>query len=463
MLKLLLPFALAGLSAAAPAQCDLANTEATYEGPNALQRVLQDVVNSGDFSTAVRLLCTGQLDLDDPQTAQTASWLLAMAGREIEAEATFDRSMPRAGFVIDEEVAYVPAIDEIARRAADHRLTIINEGHHIARNRWFALALARRLFDQGYEILTVEALNNFDDSNQFHGPVLHSSGILTNAPALATLINEFISLGGRVYPHERTLAQQRQGVDRELAQAENVLGIIRENPDAKILSLVGFDHVSEAPHLFAGRLTAISGLDVLSVDQVAGMPRGENSYSEMQPHLPSQQQIFQQAMIPIDISGNPVVVGTDRIVDLVVVHPPSTARHGRPAWLATEYGLQFVEPPTLNEVYSLPAVIEARPLGTGSNEVPSDRIYQDSSSLPWLALPRGEYTITFATPEGVFEAPTSLIVQQVITKQSQSPLPTTIPPRRTGVSGHQIFQEESGASAGTRIRDLRRDRPVKHQ
>ncbi len=325
---------------------------------------------------------------------QSRAMFLAMTGRELEAIETvspFVTSTRPAGMAVDPAAEYRNALDEIARRAVDHRIIVINEGHHLEQNRWFLHALVERLYPLGYTALTLEALFSMGDGYPFTGPVNHDSGPLMSSPSLAAASDRMISLGGRVYPHESTREQIAAGLDREQAQAENVAAVFYGNPDAKFIVFVGFDHVDEAGHMMAGRLEALTGEDPLTVDQVDSAVLNRSCERPDYPY----------ATIAL-LSGETLPLGTSRTVDLVVQHPPTCGVEGRPGWLETQFGKTWISLAGETLPVNRPLLIEAwtADQGAPATGVPADRVVVTGEFVPALALFGGAYHITLRTAAG---------------------------------------------------------------
>src|SRR5690606_19107405 len=83
----------------------------------------------------------------------------------------------------------------------------------------------------------------------------------------------------------------KNGKEREIEQAENIKRILDENPHARIVIHAGFSHIREDDHInnwekaMAGRFKEYTGIDPLTIDQVAmtekSSPESENPFYKL--------------------------------------------------------------------------------------------------------------------------------------------------------------------------------------
>lgn len=117
---------------------------------------------------------------------------------------------------------------------------------------------------------------------------------------------------------------------------------LASTPSAKLVVLVGYDHVEEAPrarsdgkgefYWMAAELKRLSGVDPLTVEQTTFNPEAHpaleaTEYRALLSRLvPPDSVVLYQGSVP-------VVLGRySRRVDLQVLHPPSMMINGREAW-----------------------------------------------------------------------------------------------------------------------------------
>ncbi|RDE06977.1 hypothetical protein [Sphingomonas aracearum] len=305
------------------------------------------------------------------------------------------------------------AVAEIARRARDTRIVILNEAHFSPRDRAFALEVARALRPLGYSVLAAETFRNDPEAGQpatggeqlqQDGIVRRSTGFYSADPVFANFLRGAHALGYRTVAYEQRRDQTTPdgGVpEREEAQAQNLLAMLRANPAAKVLVYVGHGHVMEGsssagPAMMAERLKRLSGIDPLTVDQVrlAGLrPRLRVVQMAASARVGSRPAIFMKGDTPL-ILGD----GDAGAVDLQVVHPLRSYRHGRPSWLATFGGRPVAIAPAL-----LPTtgkrLIQAFDAAEPADAVPLDQVLVEAGKpAPMLLLPAGR-RIRYAVQE----------------------------------------------------------------
>lgn len=275
------------------------------------------------------------------------------------------------------------AMGEIVRRAAGTNIVIINEAHESPRDRHFIAAVARALRPLGYSIYAAETFNTRDPLN--HPFVSMDDGYYSTEPIFARLVGEAKSLGYRLVGYEmadfsglNALPYAERVTRREIAQTENLMAaIFRDDPEAKVLIHVGFQHVQERAQpgkveWMAQRLAAATGRDPLTISQTDCL------------------------------SGTGVTtlaLGPDDHVDLFVAHPPLLLKDGRPAW-RQKMGEIPTRVPDAMRPKTEAVVIEARPDDTPVDIVPMDRLLlRPGETLP-LLLPPGRYRLDQITPRG---------------------------------------------------------------
>jgi hypothetical protein len=246
------------------------------------------------------------------------------------------------------------ALDEIARRAVNTRIVILNEHHAFPRSRAFALKVAERLRPLGYDILAAETFTNTPDTGMSErlmgklkedGYPRRETGYYTSDPVFGGFVRRALALGYRPENYETTDYGRKDSVEsqitkREQDQADNLFRISRQFPRSRMLVYVGFSHVAEAPILrhggqakwMAARLKELSGIDPLTVDQATFMPAAESRSDA--PIFASARQKAKAETVALFGNDAPLIVGPYAgAVDLQIVHPTLPRRQGRPGWL----------------------------------------------------------------------------------------------------------------------------------
>lgn len=179
----------------------------------------------------------------------------------------------------------VDAVDAIVDRAAHRRVVMINEVHHDAHTRLLTLELLPRLRALGFTHLAIEALVEDHDVLRQRGyPTRRSGTEYLREPVYGEIVREALRLGYVLVPYDPT---GRDAQEREAQQARTLYErVLAGNPEAKLLVHAGYAHIDKARGRLgdmlpmAARLHALSGLDILSIDQTE--IREEEPFNELE-------------------------------------------------------------------------------------------------------------------------------------------------------------------------------------
>lgn len=166
----------------------------------------------------------------------------------------------------------VDALDTIVDLAAHRRVVMVNEAHHDAHTRLLTLALLPRLRAIGYTHLALEALSEDAGSVRQRGyPTATSGSEYLREPVYGEIVREAMRLGYVLVAYD---PQGQHAQERETQQARTLYErVLAGNPRAKLLVHAGYAHIDKAPGRLgsivpmAAHLHALSGLDILSIDQ----------------------------------------------------------------------------------------------------------------------------------------------------------------------------------------------------
>jgi hypothetical protein len=166
----------------------------------------------------------------------------------------------------------VDALDTLVDLAAHRRVVMVNEAHHDAHTRLLTLALLPRLRAIGYTHLAIEALAEDGAGVRQRGYPNTTSGTeYLREPVYGEIVREALRLGYVLVAYD---PPGRHGQERETLQARTLYDrVLAGNPHAKLLVHAGYAHIDKAPGRLgsivpmAAHLHALSGLDILSIDQ----------------------------------------------------------------------------------------------------------------------------------------------------------------------------------------------------
>lgn len=326
----------------------------------------------------------------------------SLLGREdLGAAAGSDEYLPRPNETPNVVATGIePTLDEIAQRAADARVVIINESHEVTLHRDFSRRVIERLRPLGFTVLAAETFNNQRDKpdpveESAHLPYLRvKDGYYTLEPVFGAMVRTAKRLGYRlaayeqVYDPDRAIPgpedDWRQSIkDRETAQAQHLAQLLRSMaPHEKLIVHAGYGHANEEARVgedgwdnawMAARLKRDHGFDPLTIAQT----KSRGSADTVQLFRPSDKLAKQ--------------------FDLVVDHPVHGFRHGRSDWRFAD-GAQAVSIPESYASADEPLIIEAFAEGEPFDAVPVDRVWVDPGEDVKLALKPGRYTVRAVRP-----------------------------------------------------------------
>lgn len=342
---------------------------------------------------SLRLKDLAAIDPDQPVTPDIYHQTLSLFGREdLIADASFEYKATGCA-PLASGAASGTVLDEIARRAAQTSIVIINESHVRSRSRGFIAEVAERLRPLGYDTLAMETLLNPTPnmSARFLPPYIahpdlpyleDGDGNYLSEAGFGRLGRRAKALGYRFVPYEyniypdpaAALPQDQRIAIREEAQATNLASFLRAHPGVRLLVHVGYSHAGEVTQSgdrrwMAARLKQKTGIDPLTISQTTCSGGGT---------------VTRLAALPGDKPA-----GT---FDLVIDHPVERFVRGRAEWRSAG-GDQLADIPRKLRPIKGWRVIEARPVGEPTSSVPIDRVAIRPGEDVALMLPPGRYAL----------------------------------------------------------------------
>ena len=239
-------------------------------------------------------------------------------------------------------VRAVEAVPHILHRASDHQIVIVNERHHVSKDRLLTLSLLEPLFELGYRYLAVEAVWNGDAIDR-RGYPTKTTGYYVSDVVFGEMLREAISLGYRVVGYEIDDNQKSESPPpsrqsrRDYWQARNLVErTLVTDDDAKVVVHCGWGHVEEqvTSHWqpMAYFLREITGIDPLTVDQTLLSERSDPRLEHpWRTEAERRNLIDSAAVVLVREDGEPIEIGTG--VDIRVLSPRTVYRNSRPTWM----------------------------------------------------------------------------------------------------------------------------------
>jgi hypothetical protein len=314
----------------------------------------------------------------------------------------------------------ISAIEGIVEAARDRQVVILNEAHHISRHRAFAQLLAARLREIGFEYLACETFSAPIDDLQKRGYVTTRDGYYTREPLFADFVRQSLKLGYIPVAYETEVHTQKQTGsaadsinERETEEAANLVKrVFQKSPKARMFIYVGYSHLMKKEQIrpselgrivqwMAGRLKASTGIDPLTIDQVAMTdPEPGTLDAAVLEGVFSSKGPETLAVVLHRGGAQPgyLVLGNYKgDAEMQVFHRPTKFAEGRPEWLSMGGYRKPQEIPAA----LLPKVgrrlVKAILEGEGESTIAMDQVIVQTGEqpLPVLMLPAGRFKFVY--------------------------------------------------------------------
>lgn len=158
--------------------------------------------------------------------------------------------------------------EEISQLIKDNKVIMLNEQHWYPKHRLLADLLLKKLKDNGFKYIAIEAINPKMDSilNTRKYPS-KETGYYTREPYFAHFIRNAKKLGFEIIEYDSDL----ENYEREQSQAINIKRILDKDKNAKIFVYAGIDHILElnpSKKRMAEYFNEYTGINPLTLNQV---------------------------------------------------------------------------------------------------------------------------------------------------------------------------------------------------
>lgn len=385
----------------------------TYPG-----KTILDALQAGHYLAA---LVEAEKTRDSAELRDLYGLVQSYVGEEQEMLVTFDA----LGGEREAELAHSPledaealdAIPAIVAASKGRQIVILNESHHMARNRAFALELARALRAEGFDTFAAETFGDVAPTTA-RGYPTHATGFYTAEPVFGELVRGVLALGYTLVQYEAQARPPDGDVNarinqREIEQAQNLFErVFQKNPRARLLAYVGYSHATEDWQnpgrdgelaWMAARLAKLTGLDPLTIDQTVGLAHSEPAFENAHWRRAEERGLLTGPRVFRLADGSFFTGGIyAKRVDMQVFHPRSSETYGRPDWLAAGR----IAVPLPKELAAELAkgerlLVQAFHAGEGEGAIPADQfVVQGDPILPRLFLRKGEYRLVLQDAQG---------------------------------------------------------------
>ncbi|MEM9102743.1 MAG: hypothetical protein AAGB12_10500 [Pseudomonadota bacterium] len=211
----------------------------------------------------------------------------------------------------------------IKELAPQNNIIMINEAHHDPLHRHFTSKLLLPLYKEGFRYFAVEGLDN-EKMNE-KGYINPDSGIYTNEPEYAALINYAMKLGFKVMSYDAS------SDDREIKSAKNIIKkSLAIDKNAKILIHCGYGHIKEDKDWLAFELKKLTGINPLTINQT-DFPRIINKAKYKETHG------INDGFVLVDKTSRQAYSKKPNQYDFNVFHLSPQYVNQRPSWYLDEH------------------------------------------------------------------------------------------------------------------------------
>lgn len=311
------------------------------------------------------------------------------------------------------------ALPLIIDSAAKTRIVIISEAHHIPTHRLLTYTLLKDLYDNGYRYLALETLT--DTSGLSLGRPLSSlDGYYTIEPIFGNLVRYAISLGFSIISYDCVVCTSSN--DREEKAADNLIRLLKTNPESKILIHVGYAHGSQRSNgdffkPLGYRLKKALGIDPLTIDQHSMRESTLKSIDLfLRDYLVKKYKIDRPMAVflgnkPFSIDGN-----VNRPFDFTVINPDFTdfskyylSKHTNLVNKAISIKRKESESGTILQLYS---VLETKRVKEIDRIIPSFQfLLRRSITSLYPLVPKGMYQLVVRSAENKILSKRSIMIK----------------------------------------------------
>lgn len=272
--------------------------------------------------------------------SQTRGEFLSVMGRPFDAYAVANQDAspldPDEVQLFAEMVSGAEILDgvEAIRTAAQgHRVVIVNEAHDEPRHRAFMTELVRGLAADGFTHFAAETFTMAEmlERSVAAGHPLSDIGYYSHEPYFGDLIRTAMSLDITLVEYEdrggwcAACTTDENIRSREIAQAENLKAALEADPHGRFVVFVGYSHLDETGDTdgegwMAAELTARTGIDPLTIDQVAGTGYGELAQNPLTVAVNQMQPLSAPSVLQLP-DGTWLNHSRHGLVDITLIHP----------------------------------------------------------------------------------------------------------------------------------------------
>ncbi|MCH8501491.1 MAG: hypothetical protein LAT77_06225 [Aliidiomarina sp.] len=351
-----------------------------------------EATNGKSFSQQVIAIEALYLEFEDNEAVQdvllqSLGDVYSFLGLHQRALMTVDSRVIESGTFYDEIKRFEvhDAIAAILERSSVHQFVMINEAHHVPKHRVLTYQLLAGLWEQGYRYLALEALAENAEQNITIEHIPLNAGHYTKEPIFANLLLYAQELGFQLVSYDYGFEIQGTIAEREKSGASNLREkIFTQNPDAKVIIHVGYNHINEESRL-AHYLKESLGLDPLTINQTDIGEKSEQQYESESYAWMIANHAFDLPIVLLNEAGELWSASSNKY-DVNVIWPRTVYIQNRPDWAYLGRVLKLTDLAWCQEIF--PCTVEVYN-SKSEGAVPTDRI---------LILSENDTTGVFISP-----------------------------------------------------------------
>ena len=268
-----------------------------------------------------------------------------------------------------------PAADVILELAKDRKAVFFNEAHSAPVTRTLTIEMLPKLRAQGFNYFAAETLYRNDENLNQRGYPTPDSGFYINEPLYGEMVRTALKLGFKVIAYD--VENAGAGDPRELAGAQKLYHVFKQDPNARLIVDAGFAHIQKTGKYLGGSsmvefFEKMSGIDPLCIEQTMMIQHARPDQDH--PYYTAIVDAFHMSWPIVFVDGKQTWTLKPKEYDLSVVFPSYPHNDMRPDWLALG-GLRTPYPVAGDMCRGrFPCLIEAHYANEGDDAVAADRV-----------------------------------------------------------------------------------------
>lgn len=225
---------------------------------------------------------------------------------------------------------FVDAKKYILEQSKNEQVVMINEAHNTPYHRAFVMQLLKEFRQLGFKYLAIEDLS--DQNINTHQQIADTAGFYSREPLFAEMIREALRHDFTLVKYE-AVENTSSNRMRDSLQAVNLVKILKNDPDAKLLVYAGYDHIQEGTQnnwkKMAQFFTEMIHINPLTISQTRHIEHYYPEFETGEFRAANQFGSFNEPVIAVKND----TAWHDKFVDISIIHPRYLNSGKRPDYL----------------------------------------------------------------------------------------------------------------------------------